>query len=137
MKIKENMTLEQMEREYLSDSAEREFDRIVAGKETKRTNRRIIQWSAALVAAASVLLMFMLVPPKETKASDITAAEIVQAINLLAVIDADRIASVTAEHSSEGIVVTTLFNDGETSRYIMQRDVDTQDVTLVSQNTNN
>lgn len=156
MKTNEDMTLEEMEKAYLSDSAEREFDRIVAdgAKERqssmttsdnrRKIHKRRIAWAAGTCTAiaASLAIFLILVPPKGGSPKldehhDITTVEILQAINQLAAIEAQRIEDITAKPSSKGIIITVRFSDGDMSKYLMKRDLETQGIELVAQNIDN
>lgn len=154
MRINEDMTLEEMEKAYLSDTAEQEFDRIVADCERERQSsmtisdnrrkihKRKIVWTAGIAIAASLALFLILFPPKDgspkaNEQHDITTVEILQTINQLAAINAQKIEDITAKPSSKGIIITVQFNDGETAKYLMKRDLDTQGIELVAQNTDN
>lgn len=156
MRINEDMTLEEMEKAYLSDTAEQEFDRIVADCERERQSsmtisdnrrkihKRIIAWTAgAGLAIAASLALFMILDStkpgssKSNEQHDITTVEILQTINQLAAINAQKIEDITAKPSSKGIIITVQFNDGETAKYLMKRDLDTQGIELVAQNTDN
>lgn len=154
MRINEDMTLDEMEKEYLSDTAEQEFDRIVAdcGRERqssmtisdnqRKIHKRKIAWTAGIAIAASLALFLILdsTKPGSSKSNeqhDITTVEILQTINQLAAINAQKIEDITANPSSKGIIITVQFNDGETAKYLMKRDLDTQGIELVAQNTDN
>ena len=117
MTKEDNITLEELEKAYLSDESSAEFDRLVARGISRRRNRLI--WGTTL-AAASLALILTLWP--RGKGEGFNGLEIAEGIERILELDADGINSVTAKPDGDKVVLTALMNDGSRCSYIMSRE---------------
>lgn len=113
----DNRTLEELERDYLSDESAAEFDRLTTGGESRR--RRPLIWGSMLTAAAALTLVLTIWPRSRCEFSGI---EIAEGIERILDLDSEDIDSVTAKPDGGKVILTALMKDGSSCSYIMSRD---------------
>lgn len=122
--------MEKMNVSLLSDEGVEEFDRMVgeAKKETKRIPLRWIAWASGI--AATIALLFMMVPSSpQTSTLDI-AQSIQQVMNL----PMDDILSITATPIDDCVWVKAELKDGSSKTFIMDKDREKGTTTLLAIN---
>ena len=128
-----NMTREDLERTYLSDSSASEFDSCIARFRRRRRVRRAVSCAASLVILCSLGLV---VKPLNSQHSDndITTVELIETISLLTESNIDEINSINAKPCRNGITVTAEFKNGVTRTYLMKRGADGSTIEMTAQN---
>lgn len=124
---KDNRTLAQLERAYLSDDSAAEFDRIVRKSESRR--RRPLAGFALAAAAAAIALILTLSPKRDVCGFD--GLEIAEGIQQILNLDTDDVRSVTATPEGSRVILTALFKDGSECSYVMIR-ADGTDAVLIT-----
>ena len=105
---------------YLGDG-EAEFDRILAEREWNR-HRRIIRWTAGLVAAcaAAVALLLWLVPTRQAPEEPLTPLQIAEGIQQMMLLDMGEIDSIVAKPEGSHAILTAHLKDGTTCSFILK-----------------
>jgi len=130
--MKTEITTEDIERQYLSDEAAAEFDRIVGRHEKRLRRKRLSLWAGGIAAAMILTVVFKPMISKETPIDPVMVAE---GITGLMNIDSDRIESIVAKPKGSKAIVTAYLKNGETRSYIMTTD-DSGWMTLTAVNIN-
>ena len=128
-----NMTIEELERTYLSDSSASEFDSCVA----RFRKRRRVRWTVSCAASFVILCtLWMTVKPFNSQHSgnDITTVELIETISVLTESNIDEINSINAKPGRNGITVTAEFKNGVTRTYLMKRGADGSTIEMTAQN---
>ena len=126
------ITTEDIERQYLSDEAAAEFDRIVGRHEKRLRRKRLSLWAGGIAAAMIFVVVFKPMISNETPIDPVMVAE---GITGLMNIDSDRIESIVAKPKGSKAIVTAYLQNGETRSYIMTTD-DSGWMTLTAVNIN-
>ncbi len=126
------ITTEDIERQYLSDEAAAEFDRIVGRHEKRLRRKRLSLWAGGIAAAMIFVVVFKQMISNETPLDPVMVAE---GITGLMNIDSDRIESIVAKPKGSKAIVTAYLKNGETRSYIMTTD-DSGWMTLTAVNIN-
>lgn len=113
----DNRTLEELEREYLSDESATEFDRLAARGESRRRSPLI--WGSMLTATVALTLTLIIRPHGRCEFSGI---EIAEGIERILELDSEDIDSVTAKPDGGRVILTALMKDGSRCSYVMSRD---------------
>lgn len=129
--IKNDKTLAELERLYLSDESAAEFDRLVA-RDVSRRRRRCFG-AAMLAAAASAALVLTLWPRGGSEGFD--GLEIAEGIEHILELDSGSIESVTAKPDGGRVVLTAVMSDGSRCSYVMSRAKGTSAVSITATNT--
>ena len=128
-----NMTIEELEKTYLSDSSASEFDSCIA----RSRRRRRVRWTVSCAASLVTLCALgMAVKPIKSQHSgkDITTIELIETISVLAESNLDEINSINAKPCRNGITVTAEFKNGVTRTYLMKRGADGSTIEMTAQN---
>ena len=106
--------------DYL-DSAEAEFDRILAEGERKR-HRKIVRWSSLLgvAAAAAVALLLWLGPTRSSSDNPLTPIQIADGIQQMMLLDIGDIESIVVKPADSYAILTARLKDGNTCSYILK-----------------
>ena len=122
--------MEKMNVSLLSDEGVEEFDRIVgeAKQGTKRISLRWISWASGI--AATIALLFMLVP----SSLQTSTLEIAQSIQQVMNLPMDDILSITATPIDECVWVKAELKDGSSKTFIMDKDREKGTTTLLAIN---
>ena len=126
------ITTEDIERQYLSDEAAAEFDRIVGRHEKRLRRKRLSLWAGGIAAAMIFVVVFKPMISNETPIDPVMVAE---GITGLMNIDSDRIESIVAKPKGSKAIVIAYLKNGETRSYIMTTD-DSGWMTLTAVNIN-
>ena len=127
------MTIEELERAYLSDSSASEFDSYIAGFRRKQRVRRAVSCAVSLVILCT--LGFVVKPfNPQYPGTDITTVELIETINVLTESNIDEINSINAKPGRNGITVTAEFKNGITRTYFMKRGADGSTIEMTAQN---
>lgn len=123
--------MEKMNVSFLSDEGAEEFERIV-GKEKQKTRRMPLRWMVwtSGIAAATIALLFMMVP--SSPHSD--TIEIVQSIQQVMNLPMDDILSITATPVDDYVWVKATLKDGATQTFILEKDKEKGTTTLLAIN---
>lgn len=128
-----NRTIGELEKTYLSDASEYEFDSWIA--RFKRKQR--IRWTVSC-AASLLIVMFLGMSIKTNNAMDsyaeITTVELIETISALTENSLDEINSINAKPGRNGVVVTAEFKNGITKTYLMKRGADGSSIEMTAQN---
>ena len=122
---KDTMTMDKETRNKLIDdyldSAEAEFDRILAEGERKRY-RKIIRWSSLLgvAAAAAVALLLWLGPTRSSSDNPLTPIQIADGIQQMMLLDIGDIESIVVKPADSYAILTARLKDGNTCSYILK-----------------
>lgn len=128
-----NMTIEELEKTYLSASSASEFDSCIA----RFKRRQRVRWTISCAATLVILCALGLaVKPLNSQHSgnDITTAEIIETINILTESNIDQINNINAKPCRNGITVTAEFKNGVTRTYLMKRGDDGSTIEMTAQN---
>ena len=122
--------MEKMNVSLLSDEGVEEFDRIVseAKQETKRIPLRWIGWASGI--AATIALLFMMIP----SSPQTSTLEIAQSIQQMMNLPMDDILSVTATPIDNCVWVKAELKDGSSKTFIMNKDQEKGTTTLLAIN---
>lgn len=127
--IRNDRTLAELERVYLSDESEAEFDRIVV-RGTRRRRRGLL-----CGAAASAALVLALRPAGGNE--EFGGMEIAEGIEHILELDSGSVESVTARPDGDRVVLTAVMKDGSRCSYVMSREEGTSAVSITATNTLN
>lgn len=102
------------------DNIEAEFDQILAAGERNR-RRRILRRASLFgcALAASVALLFWLVPTRQTSGKTLTPTQIAEGIQQMMQLDIGGIESIEAVPKGSYAVLTARLSDGSTCSYIL------------------
>ncbi len=115
---RDNRTLAELEKAYLSEDSAAEFDNLVRKGESRRRCSAVV-WGTMLAAAASFALILTLsIRGGEPRFNGIEMAEGIQQIMNL---DADNVRSVTAIPEGKRVILSALMKDGSQCSYVMSR----------------
>lgn len=131
--IRNDRTLAELERVYLSDESEAEFDRIVV-RGTRRRRRGLL-CGTMLAAAASAALVLALRPAGGNE--EFGGMEIAEGIEHILELDSGSVESVTARPDGDRVVLTAVMKDGSRCSYVMSREEGTSAVSITATNTLN
>ena len=122
--------MEKMNVSLLSDEGVEEFDRIIgeAKQETKRIPLRWIGWASGI--AATIALLFMMIP----SSPQTSTLEIAQSIQQMMNLPKDDILSVTATPIDDYVWVKAELKDGSSKTFIMNKDQEKGTTTLLAIN---
>ena len=128
-----NMTIEELERTYLSDSSASEFDSYIAGFRRKQRVRWTVSCAATVVILCTLGMVFK---PFDSQhpGNDITTVELIETISVLTESNIDEINSINAKPGKNGITVTAEFKNGVTRTYLMKRGADGSTIEMTAQN---
>lgn len=128
-----NRAIEELEKTYLSDASENEFNAWIA----KSRKKRNVRWG--LSCAASLLIVAFL--GRSFKASnnpdtpgEITTVELIQTISMLTENSLDEIICINAIPGKDCIVIKAEFKDGITRTYLMKRGANGSSIEMTAQN---
>ena len=110
------MTLEELEKAYLSDESAAEFDRIVR----RAAIRRLAIWGSMLMAAASLALILTLTFHNSGRGFD--GVEIADGIEQIMSLDTGNVKSVVAKPQGRRVILTVMMRDGRSCSYVMSRE---------------
>lgn len=127
------MTIEELERAYLSDSSASEFDSYIAKFRRRQMVRRAVSCAALLVILCSLGLAVKPFNPQHS-GKEITTVELIETISVLAESNIDEINSINAKPGKNGITVTAEFKNGITRTYFMKRGADGSTIEMTAQN---
>ena len=128
-----NMTTEELEKAYLSDSSASEFDSCVA----MFRRRQRVRWTVSCAASLVILCTLGLTVnhfDSQHASNDITTVELIETISVLTESNIDEIKSINAKSGKNGITVTAEFKNGITRTYIMKRGADGSTIEMTAQN---
>lgn len=126
---RDNRTLAELEKAYLSEDSAAEFDDLVRKGESRRRCSAVV-WGTMLAAAASLALILTLsIRSGESRFNGIEMAEGIQQIMNL---DADNIRSVTAIPEGNRVILTALMMDGSQCSYVMSRTQGAEAVSIMA-----
>lgn len=114
---KDNRTLAELEKAYLSDESAAEFDRIV--RNSRARWRRPMAGFALAAAAAAIALILTLSPKRDVCTFD--GLEIAEGIQQILNLDTDDVRSVTATPEGSRVILTARMKDGSECSYVMSR----------------
>ena len=114
---KDNRTLAELEKAYLSDESAAEFDRIV--RNSRARWRRPRAGFALAAAAAAIALILTLSPKRDVCTFD--GLEIAEGIQQILNLDTDDVRSVTATPEGSRVILTARMKDGSECSYVMSR----------------
>lgn len=122
--------MEKMNASLLSDEGVEEFDRMVgeAKKETKRIPLRWIAWASGI--AATIALLFMMIPSSHQTST----LEIAQSIQQMMNLPMNDILSITATPIDDCVWVKAELKDGSSKTFIMDKDKEKGTTTLLAIN---
>ena len=127
-----NITIEELEKTYLSDSSANEFDLCIARFRRRQRVRRTISCAASLVILCTLGLV---VKPFNSQhpSKEITTVELIETISVLTESNIDEINSINAKPCRNGITVTAEFKNGVTRTYLMKRGADGSTIEMTAQ----
>lgn len=119
--IAQMIRMENLNASILSDEGVEEFDRIIGGtkQETKRLPLRWIAWMSGI--AATLALVFLMIPSSPKTNTLEIAQSIQQVINL----PSDDIMSITATPIDEYVWIKATLKDGSVQTFIMNKEKET------------
>ena len=127
-----NITIEELEKTYLSDSSAKEFDSCIARFRRRQRVRRTVSCAASLVILCT--LGFVVKPfNPQYPGTDITTVELIETISVLTESNIDEINSINAKPCRNGITVTAEFKNGVTRTYLMKRGTDGSTIEMTAQ----
>lgn len=129
----ENRTIQELEKIYLSDAAENEFDACIARFRRKQK----IRWSVSCAASLLVVMIIGTTIPTtgaQDTYAEISTLELMETINALTQNNLDEICNINAKPGKEGITVVAEFKNGITKTYLMKRGADGSSIELTAQN---
>ena len=127
------MTIEELEKTYLSKASAREFDSCIA----RFRKRQRVRWTVSCAASLVIICTLGLaVKPFNSQHStkDITTVELIETISVLTESNIDEINSIYAKPGKNGITVTAEFKNGVTKIYLMKRGADGSTIEMTAQN---
>ncbi len=125
---RDDRTLAELEKAYLSDDSAAEFDRLVRKGESRR--RRPFVWGAMLFAAASSALILTLSIRDNRCVFDGT--EMAEGLQQIMNLDPDNLRSVSATPEGRRVILTALMMDGSRCSYVMSRTDGAEAVTITA-----
>lgn len=127
-----NITIEELEKTYLSDSSANEFDLCIARFRRRQRVRRAVSCAASLVILCTLGLV---VKPFNSQhlSKEITTVELIETISVLTESNIDEINSINAKPCRNGITVTAEFKNGVTRTYLMKRGTDGSTIEMTAQ----
>lgn len=126
------MTIQELEKAYLSESSAKEFDSCIAGFRRKQR----VRWTVSCAASVVILCTLgMIVKPFNSQhpGNDITTVELIETISVLTESNIDEINSINAKPCRNGITVTAEFKNGVTRTYLMKRGADGSTIEMTAQ----
>ena len=127
------MTIEELEKTYLSESSADEFDSFIARFKRRQRVRWTVSCAAFLVILCSLGMAFKPFSSQHS-GKDITTVELIETISVLAESNIDEINSINARPCRNGITVTAEFKNGVTKTYLMKRGADGSTIEMTAQN---
>ena len=127
-----NMTIEELEKTYLSDSSAKEFDSCIARFRRRQRVRRTVSCAASLVILCILGIVVIPFNPHHS-GNDITTVELIETISVLTESNIDEINSINAKPCRNGITVTAEFKNGVTRTYLMKRGADGSTIEMTAQ----
>ena len=126
------MTIDELEKTYLSESSASEFDSYIARFRRKQRVRRAVSCAASLVILCTLGLV---VKPFNSQhlSKEITTVELIETISVLTESNIDEINSINAKPCRNGITVTAEFKNGVTRTYLMKRGTDGSTIEMTAQ----
>ena len=128
-----NMTIEDLEKKYLSISSASEFDSCIA----RFRRRQKVRWAISCVASLVILCALGLAVKSldsQHPGNDITTVELIETISVLTESNIDEINSINAKPGKNGITVTAEFKNGIKKSYLMKRGADGSTIEMTAQN---
>lgn len=120
--------------DFLSEEAEREFDRIVGTVSKAAPGRRIFRWAAGIAAAAAIALPLLVYRPWEPREEPLNPLVLAEGIQNLLELDPGNIISIEAVPKGSKAILTAKMKDGKTFTYIMSVDGGLTSYTLAENN---
>ena len=114
---------EDIERQYLSDEAAAEFDRILGQRGKRVAKIRILLWTGGIAAALAIVLLVARPWALDNK-EQINPMVIAEGIENLMDLSSDDIASIEAIPKGSKAFLTVRMKDGSTRTFIMTVDND-------------
>lgn len=131
----EDKSLNELIDSYLSDEGVEIFDNVV-GSAKRRTSRvRTLSWSAAGLAAAASIAMFIL--PKASVSDSvqtISSVQIAEAIQKIIELDLGDVETINATPMGDKAMLTATLRDGSTYTYIMTCNEDDGSTSILAYN---
>ena len=127
------MTIEDLEKKYLSISSASEFDSCIA----RFRRRQKVRWAISCVASLVILCALGLAVKSldsQHPGNDITTVELIETISVLTESNIDEINSINAKPGKNGITVTAEFKNGIKKSYLMKRGADGSTIEMTAQN---
>ena len=127
------MTIEELEKAYLSESSASEFDSFI----TRFRRKQRVRWTVSCAASVVILCTLgMIVKPFNSQhpGNDITTVELIETISVLTESNLDEINSINAKPGKNGITVTAEFKNGIKKSYLMKRGADGSTIEMTAQN---
>ena len=125
------ITTEDIERQYLSDEAAAEFDRIV-GRHEKRLRRKRLSLLAGGIAAAMIISLMVTRPWVSNNKRQINPMVIANGIERLMDLSPEEIVSVQAIPKGNQVFLTASMKDGSKCSFIMTTDKDDLSIHLIA-----
>lgn len=131
MNMNPEITTVDIERQYLSDEAAAEFDRIV-GRHEKRLRRRRLSFLAGGIAAAIAIVFTVTYPWEANPKEQINPMVIANGIERLMDLSPKEIVSVQAIPKGNKVFLTASMKDGSKRSFIMTTDKDDSSIHLIA-----
>lgn len=105
---------------YLSDEGVEVFDNVVARAKRKSRRVKVLYWSAAALAAAACIAMFILPMNRHLETAPvITSVQIAEGIQHIIELDLGDVETISAKPDGGKAMLTATLRDGSTYTYIM------------------
>ena len=127
------MTIDELEKTYLSESSASEFDSYIAGFRRKQR----VRWTVSCAATVVILcILGLVVKPFNSQhpSKEITTVELIETISVFTESNIDEINSINAKPGKNGITVTAEFKNGIKKSYLMKRGADGSTIEMTAQN---
>ena len=131
MNMNPEITTVDIERQYLSDEAAAEFDRIV-GRHEKRLRRRRLSFLAGGIAAGIAIVFTVTYPWEANPKEQINPMVIANGIERLMDLSPKEIVSVQAIPKGNKVFLTASMKDGSKRSFIMTTDKDDSSIHLIA-----
>ncbi len=126
---RDNRTLAELEKAYLSEDSAAEFDDLVRKGESRRRCSAVVRGTMLAAAASLALILTLSIRGGESRFNGIEMAEGIQQIMNL---DTDNIRSVTAIPEGNRVILTALMMDGSQCSYVMSRTQGAEAVSIMA-----
>lgn len=131
----EDKSLSELIDRYLSEEGIEVFDNVVAAAMRRAARVKAIGWSAASLAAAACIALFVLPSaPQAESAPVITSVQIAEGIQHIMELDLGDVETITAKPAGDKAIITATLRDGSTYSYIMTCNEDNGSTSFFAKN---